>query len=896
VTQTPPLQLHTLSNGLQVYTMEVQRAPVVNFMVWYNVGSRHEGPGKTGMSHFLEHMMFKGTAAFPNGAIEDAVRDRGGMWNAFTWVDYTAYFEVLPSRHAELAVAIEADRMQNMFFDRDLTVRERGIIVSEREGSENRPRTWLLEGMMQTAYTQFPYRHPVIGWKDDIKATTAEALTDHYRRYYRPNNAAAVAVGDFRTDEMLRLVERHFGPLPAGEPVHDIAAVEPEQTEERRVVVRRPSPTPYLYVAWKTPPAGHRDLPALDLLGAVLSGAPSMEIWGGGAALGRSSRLYRRMVEGGLTADASTGTFDTKHPGLFLASFTVKPDVDPARVEEALYEEIGRLQNDLMPADEFERALKQMRAQYTYSLESVFSLGIHVGSSWTRTGTPDTFIRYLEHLEALTPEDLRRVAATYLTPERRTVGTLLPDTAEQTPPAPAGPPPGAEPEEGTTPDYQQRTGHAQPAVEIRPLPAEEKVLLDPDRVIRREMPEGWTLLVYPIAGMKSASIRLSLEAGAICDPPEKAGLANLTAQLLTRGTERYSAEALARKTDSLGMSLSVDGGRESVLGHIRCLPEDLQTGIELLGEVIRRPSFPEEEVVRNRERLLVRVREATNSTQAVADKKLSELLYPEGHPFRLPVIGEEETLSRLAREDLAAFHARHFRPAGALAVVVGDVDPARVEEAFAAHFGDWRGAAAPPAVNLVQAPAEPVREHVTVPGKSQADIAMGWALVDRSHPDYLPIEMLAIVLGRVGTGTSIGRLFRDVREKHGLSYYQYCSFSPARGPSSWSIHIGVSPARLDFAIDVLKREVGRLRDEPLPDTERKPLLAYIEGSQSLRLESGENIASLLTMMARFDLGFDYLQRYPKLLAAITSEQLQESARRYLDLDRLTVVTAGPELG
>jgi zinc protease len=152
---------------------------------------------------------------------------------------------------------------------------------------------------------------------------------------------------------------------------------------------------------------------------------------------------------------------------------------------------------------------------------------------------------------------------------------------------------------------------------------------------------------------------------------------------------------------------------------------------------------------------------------------------------------------------------------------------------------------------------------------------------------------LAVV---VGTGTSIGRLFRDVREKHGLSYYQYCSFSPARGPSSWSIHIGVSPARLDFAIDVLKREVGRLRDEPLPDTERKPLLAYIEGSQSLRLESGENIASLLTMMARFDLGFDYLQRYPKLLAAITSEQLQESARRYLDLDRLTVVTAGPELG
>lgn len=889
--KSPTVALHTLSNGLRLYTMEVHRAPVVNFMVWYNVGSRNEAPGSTGISHFLEHMMFKGTPTYPNGAVEDAVRDRGGRWNAFTSYDYTAYYEMLPSRHMELAVRIESDRMKNVHFDRDLTVRERGIIVSEREGIENRPTFWLFEALMGAAYQQFPYRHHVIGTKDDIKGMTAEALTDHYRRFYRPNNAAVVAVGDFQTAEMRRMVEEHFGPISAGDPVAPLAILEPEQTAERRVVVRRPAPAPYLYVAWKIPGAAHPDLLALDVLAAILSGAPSRDM-GGGAALGRSSRLYRRMVEGGLTADASAGTFDAKYPGLFLASFTVKPNVDPAAVEAALYEEIEALQAAPVPAEEFERAIKQMRAQYTYSLENVMSLSLNLGTEIMKVGSPDGWMTYLERLAKITPADLQRVAAQYLVERCRTVGTLVPGEAAAAPGA--GAPAGAEPEEGTTPAYQQRTDHAVPAVQITPLPAADQVLLDPARVTERRLASGLRLLVHPIPGLRSATVRLSLEAGAIGDPAGKAGLAQLTAQLLTRGTERYTAEELARKTDSLGMSLSVDSGQETVLGHVKCLPEDLATGIDLLAEVMRRPVFPEDEVARARERMLVRVREAKSNTQAVAARTLREMLYPEGHPYRQPVQGDEESVATLLRADLVAYHQERFQPEGAVAVVVGDVDPDQVAAAFGAQFDDWRGKAE--IVPIGPAPAVAQRRtHVVVPGKTQADIAMGWALVDRAHPDYLPLELLAIVLGRTATGASIGRLFRDVREKHGLSYYQYCVFNGARGPSAWSIHIGVNPARLDFAVDVLKGEVRKLRDVPVATAELEPLLAYIEGSQALRLESGENLAAFLHEMARYNLGFDYLQRYPKLLAAITPEQLQTAAQRYLREEHLMVATAGPAL-
>ena len=201
----------------------MRHAPVVTSMVWYGVGSRDEGPGQTGLSHFLEHMMFKGTPRFPYGVLEEGVKRHGGMWNTFTSYDYTAYYEVLPAQHLEFSFEVEADRMAGMTFDPDLTVRERGIIVSEREGSENHPSFWLSEAFMATAFQVLPYRHAIIGSKADIRATTAEALAAHSRRYYRPDNASLVVVGDVETERVLRLAERHFGPLPPGghlQPVH----------------------------------------------------------------------------------------------------------------------------------------------------------------------------------------------------------------------------------------------------------------------------------------------------------------------------------------------------------------------------------------------------------------------------------------------------------------------------------------------------------------------------------------------------------------------------------------------------------------------------------------------------------------------------------------------------
>jgi zinc protease len=873
---------------MRVLTRELHHAPVACVMVWYGVGSHREQPGRTGISHFLEHMMFKGTAGFPMGALEEGVKLRGGMSNAFTNYDYTSYYQVLPARHLEFGLAVEADRMVNMHFDPDLTIRERGIIVSELEGRENSPHFWLQQAFMHEAFRQMPYRHHVLGYKDDIKATTAEWLTEHYRRFYRPNNATLVAVGDFETEQLLELAQRHFGGLAPGAPVEPLIMREPEQAAERRVEVRRPAPTPSLMAGYRMPGEGHPDLAPLTILSAVLSGGPSFAMMGGGAAMGRSSRMFRKLVATGMATRAGAQPWGLQYEGLFLATGAPGPGVKPEQLEAAIFAELEAVRQDRVPVDELERAKKQVRAQYIYAMEGAMNQAVLLGAT-AMTDSVEAFDQALEQFEAVTADDMLRVAQTYLAPERRTVGWLIPEAdAQKAPSAPYQPPVPAD-RPPTTPDYQ-KPGAAEVAP---PAPGRRTAILDQGRIVRQELPGGVTLLVYPADTIPSAMVRVQLEAGPAHDPAGKAGLARLTSLLLTRGSEAFSADELATRTDALGMSVRVDVGRETAVGILKCLPEDLATGVDLLAEVLRRPTFPADELERMRERMLVWAREADDSTQAVAARRLAELIYPEGYPYREPVGGTEATLTALTRDDVVAFHDQKYRPAGAIVTVVGNVDPAEVQAALTRAFTGWTGGAGRPAVPALPPRTAAEQTHATVAGKTQTDIALGWPLVDRTHPDFLALEFLATLFGGNGTPAS-SRLFRDVREKYGLSYYQYAAFAPALGAQAWSVHIGVNPGRVGFAIDTLKQELQRLSAEPVTTKELESLKAFLEDYPAVQHESPERVAARLAELERFGLGLDYVDRYPGLIRGLTAEELQAVAARHLGVDRVAVVTAGPD--
>jgi zinc protease len=407
-----PVREHHLSNGLTLLTREARVAPIASFWVWYRVGSRNEIPGITGISHWAEHMVFKGTPRFPKGETDKLVAMHGGTRNGFTWLDYTAYYETLPSEHIGLAVAIEADRMGSSVFDPDEVASERGVIISEREGNENHPGFYLGEELSAAAFKAHPYGQPVVGFKADLQAITRDDLWNHYRRYYAPNNAVAVAVGDFETEAVLELVEREFGGIAGQEPPPPLRAVEPAQEGERRVVVRRPGPVPQMSIAYHVPEATHPDTYPLWLLGSVLSA-------------GRSSRLYKALVVGGLASNAGAGGAMTRDPYLFRISATARPDVEPERLEAAALEEVRRLQEEGVPEAELAKVRRQLRAGHVFSTEGVSSQARYLGQ-YELAGSWRNFETYLDDLDKVTVEDVGRVARTYLTADNRTVGWFHP--------------------------------------------------------------------------------------------------------------------------------------------------------------------------------------------------------------------------------------------------------------------------------------------------------------------------------------------------------------------------------------------------------------------------------------------------------------------------------------
>lgn len=421
------VHVSTLPNGLQVLLQEAHAAPIVAFWVWYRVGSRNEPPGLTGISHWVEHMLFKGTPAHPAGTLTRLVDRLGGRWNAFTWKDHTAYFELLPSEHVLTAVRLEADRMVNTVFDTEVVAGERTVIISEREGLENFPGYLLAEEVEAVAFRAHPYRHPVIGWKEDLRAITRDDLYDYYRTYYHPGNAVVVAVGDFESARMGTAVAEAFGAIPSGAPVPPVRAVEPEQEGERRVVLRRPGgATAYLQMAYRAPAAKHPDLPALLVLDGLLSGFKMAIPWHDGGGGGRSSRLYRALVDAGLATEAGSGIRPSLDPTLFRLYATVRSGVDVAAVEAAVDAEIAALHDEPAGEAELTRVRRQAQAQFVYLLDGVFRRSLALGA-FAVASRPEALFTLPEAVARVTAEEVRRVARTYLVPQRRTVGLFLPD-------------------------------------------------------------------------------------------------------------------------------------------------------------------------------------------------------------------------------------------------------------------------------------------------------------------------------------------------------------------------------------------------------------------------------------------------------------------------------------
>ncbi len=415
----------TLSNGLTVLLKEIHTTPLVSFWVWYRVGSRDEAPPLTGISHLVEHMQFKGTRDYPAEFMDKAVAREGGVRNAFTFLDWTTYFETMPAEKIDLALRLEADRMVHSLFDEKEFASERTVVISEREGNENEPMFLLSEAVQQAAFRVHPYHHEIIGDLADLRSMKRDDLFGHYRANYVPNNAVLAVAGDFVTREMLQRISQLFGPIPRQPNPPRLARPEPKARGETRVTVEGPGETAYLQAAYRFPPASHPDFFPLSVLDSLLAGPSNLNMFGGGGISNKTSRLYRALVDRQFAVGFSGGSNATVDPFLYSLSLTIHPKRKPEQALAALDHEIKKLHAKPVSTQEIRRAIKQARANFAYGTENITNQAFWLGYA-EMFATYHWFETYLEKMAEVTAKDVQRVAGEYLRPQTRVVGTYLP--------------------------------------------------------------------------------------------------------------------------------------------------------------------------------------------------------------------------------------------------------------------------------------------------------------------------------------------------------------------------------------------------------------------------------------------------------------------------------------
>jgi zinc protease len=416
-----------LDNGLKLLVEEVHTAPLASVWCWYKVGSKDESTGLTGVSHWVEHMNFKGTTNIPREQIKGIIEKFGGSWNGYTWIDQTTYMETASTAGLDRMLFIEAERMANCVYAPEDCESERTVIISELQGGENDPDNLLEQEVIAAAFKVHPYRHPTIGWLADLETMTRDDLYGYYRRNYVPNNATLVVVGDVETDDVVRRVQKQFGGIASGATPRRVRPVEPEQFGERRIEVAKEGTTAYLKVAYHAPGINDADFFPMLLLDAILTGAKGINLWSSfrTAPPQRSARLYRALVESRLVSAVGGGLLPTEHPFLYLVSATAMDGVAPADVEAAATKAIDLLARNGVTDQEILKAQNQLRARLVFENDSVTNLGHQLGFFET-VASVDVYRNAPRSIAAVTRDQVNRVAEKYLRADQRTVGWFHP--------------------------------------------------------------------------------------------------------------------------------------------------------------------------------------------------------------------------------------------------------------------------------------------------------------------------------------------------------------------------------------------------------------------------------------------------------------------------------------
>ncbi|MBU0730830.1 MAG: insulinase family protein [Proteobacteria bacterium] len=857
----PHLLKRQFENGLTVIVKETPGVNVATVQIWVKAGSVYEAADEGGITHLIEHMIFKGTPTRGPGGLAAAIEEAGGKINAYTSFEYTVYHATLSARYWELAMDVLADAVLHSTFDPMELEREKLVVLEEIRMRNDRPTTKLFQELLSRAYTTHPYKLPVIGTTESVSGFTQENITTYIDKHYHPENFTVVVVGNVKAESVFSSVKNLMGGLPAGGSQPNHLPQEPEQTAHRFYAIKDDINQSHLALALPISRFNSPDSAVLDVIAQILG-------------QGETSRLYNELRnKQQLVYSINASAFTPHDPGLFEVTATVDTEKAGPAIEAAL-EEIFKIKYVEVTDEELDRAKRNLESDFVFNLERVEGQARMLGSFEFLSGDPRED-EYLEKIRAVDQEDIIRVASTYFTGNHLTTGVLVPANSEI-------------------------TLNNELLAEII-LRADEAARnsLPPSLILNSYLPNehffklknGITLVVREDPDIPTVAVRVVFPGGLLSETPEKNGAFTFISELLPKGTKDLSTHALAVKIGNMAGSISGFNGKNTFGIKADFLSRFFVPGMELVRDVILTPAFDPQETEKIRPELLSQLKLQEDSLPSLAFREFNRLLF-KGHPYSLNTVGSETALAKFTSNDLKAIYEQHAIPEKAVISVAGDVQAKEVRDLVKNLFSSWEPlSSGVPAIEEESflAPDPPTRPEIfnIARDKEQVHIIIGFLGTSMDSIDRYPLEILDTVL----SGQS-GRLFTELRDKQSLAY-SLSSFSLlGLGTGSFGIYIGTSPEKKDDAIKAVWKELYLAQEELISAAELQKAKNLITSQYEMSLQTHGSQAMEMALNETYKMGQDFGKRYISSINAVSAEQVLAAARKYIKSANYVLVSVG----
>jgi zinc protease len=834
----PGVKLTTLDNGLVIIVREDHSAPVVSAQAWCAAGSIHEGRWLgAGLSHVLEHMLFKGTTTRPGSRIDQEVQEAGGYMNAYTSFDRTVYHIDVPNTGARTAIDILCDIMQHATLPPDELAKELDVIRREMDMGQDDPGRRSGRRLFETAYTKSPYRFTIIGYPDIFNELKPENIRDYYTEKYAPNNVFYVVAGDVKPDEVVAQIKTAYEKTKARALPPNYLPSEPKQTAPREIIEEVPIELGHFHFAWHIPELRHPDVPVLDVLSVLLGS-------------GRSSRLYQQVRERqGVVHHVDAWTYNPGSTGLFGMSAVVDADKFTA-ARDAMLAEIEKIKSLSVSSDEIQKAAKQFISATLSARKTMEGQAQNLGGNWLAANDLNFSERYLAAVKNVSHNDVQRVARHYLTAENRTLYALLPT--------------------GTSPkisaSVEKNTDHP---------------------VQKFTLSNGLRLLVKEDHRLPFVEFRAAFKGGVLAETPANNGITLMLGKMLLQGTQKRTAEKIATEIESVGGHIDSYGGNNSFGVNAEVLSDDFATGLDLLADVLLNPIFPAAPLEREREVQIANISARKDDLLKSASVAMRRTLFGETG-YGLDVLGTEESVGKISAADLKSFHRAFAAPNNCVLAIYGDVKANEVKAAVEKAFASW-GMNRNSEFKIQDLELKESKRVEEARDKKQAVLVIGFRGATLFDADRYALELIQESCSDLGS-----RLFLRVREKLGLAYYVGAQNFMGLAPGYFAFYTGTEPSKAAQVETELLKEAELLRSEGLSEEELKRAKAKVIGQRKIARQELGGLAMTHALDELYGLGFNYSDTEDAKFEAVTLEQVKAAANKFLKPDAFVVSIVKPE--